>query len=429
MFGTLQEVLANEKQLAILEGNCRKKLRLVPDRSIHLVITSPPYWKQRSYEGPGKDQIGQENAYDCENRRCGECYVCHLLAVFREVYRVLRDDGNFILNIGDTYSEKNLLGLPWRVAFALQSEGWALRSALPWIKRSAMVSSVKDRPASSLEYVFQLVKSDKYYFDMTAIRKVSKMKPNEERYQKNKESLRGAGGWISKVDENDDRKYGGTKPPEVHPDGRGFRDSDLWLSCLDPEKSPYGMVSLGDELVGLDVVSEPLYDEHYAAYPTGLVSPFIRACTSERGICQTCNKPWRRVTKEDKMSTRPGTNSKVTSKRVETNGDQIVGNRDPERHLTSVTTLGWKPTCKCYCSQVKEGTFSEYEELEAIPAIVLDPFVGSGTTAVVAQLERRRCIGIELSPKYIEIAEKRVRYRGKQFRPSKQDKAFPEEGF
>lgn len=176
-------------------GDCLSLLSLMPDQSVHCCVTSPPYFGLRDYGVDG--QIGLEET--------PEAYVARLVDVFREVRRVLRDDGTLWLNIGDSYAssstgslgskitlgggqanqasalsrpnktgfglaQKQLIGIPWRVAFALQADGWYLRQDIIWHKPNPMPESVKDRCTKAHEYVFLLSKSQRYFFDHEAIK-------------------------------------------------------------------------------------------------------------------------------------------------------------------------------------------------------------------------------------------------------------------
>lgn len=174
----------------VLHGDCLQQLKTLPDASVQCCVTSPPYWGLRDYGVDG--QIGLESTPDA--------YVQKMVAVFREVRRVLKDDGTCWLNLGDTFSTgsggsdtesakqqsnrgtqiesraafkglppKNLVGIPWRVAFALQSDGWYLRSDIIWHKPNPMPESVTDRPTKSHEYIFLLTKSERYFYDHEAI--------------------------------------------------------------------------------------------------------------------------------------------------------------------------------------------------------------------------------------------------------------------
>jgi site-specific DNA-methyltransferase (cytosine-N4-specific) len=165
MMGTYHE----GKGVRLLVGDARAVMATMPNNSVDCVVTSPPYYGLRNYGQPG--QYGLEPT--------PQDYVDTLQAVFAEVRRVLRPTGTVWLNLGDCYSaeppghslpRKNLLGIPWRVATALQSSGWILRNAVVWAKRNPMPESVKDRLSTTYEFVFLLVKQPRYFFDLDSIR-------------------------------------------------------------------------------------------------------------------------------------------------------------------------------------------------------------------------------------------------------------------
>ncbi len=176
----------------ILVGDARNSLRHLPARTFRCSVTSPPYWGLRDYGTP--QQIGAEATI--------EAYLGHLVGVFHEVMRVLRDDGTLWLNAGDSYTSgnrtwrdrdrknpargmsyrpptpsglkpKDLIGIPWRLALALQADGWYLRSDIIWHKPNCQPESVKDRPTRAHEYLFLLSKSEDYYYNAPAIREPS----------------------------------------------------------------------------------------------------------------------------------------------------------------------------------------------------------------------------------------------------------------
>ncbi len=176
----------------LFEGDALHVLQRLPSKSVQCVVTSPPYWGLRDYDVP--DQIGLEPTLPQ--------FINRLLGVFTEVRRVLRDDGVFWLNIGDGYTSgnrgwrapdrknparamsirpdtpdglkpKDLLGVPWRLALALQNDGWYLRADLVWNKPNAMPESVKDRPTRAHEYMFMLTKSERYYYDAKSVVEVN----------------------------------------------------------------------------------------------------------------------------------------------------------------------------------------------------------------------------------------------------------------
>ena len=144
----------------IICGDARDILPTLPSKSIHCCITSPPYWGLRDYGI--ERQIGRE-ASSSE-------YIAALMPIFDEIWRILRGDGTLWLNLGDTYINKNLAGIPWRVALALQARGWLLRADLIWHKPNPMPESVQDRPTRAHEYLFLLSKSARYYYDSAAVR-------------------------------------------------------------------------------------------------------------------------------------------------------------------------------------------------------------------------------------------------------------------
>ena len=183
--------------IRILSGDCRETLRTLPDGSVHCCVTSPPYFGLRDYGHAG--QIGLEPT-PAE-------YVAQMVEVFREVRRVLRDDGTLWLNLGDSYNAhpgqrkttdsvgdkqasnagsntapsrhvdglkpKDLIGIPWRVAFALQADGWYLRQDIIWAKPNPMPESVRDRCTKAHEYVFLMSKSERYFYDIEAMQETA----------------------------------------------------------------------------------------------------------------------------------------------------------------------------------------------------------------------------------------------------------------
>jgi DNA modification methylase len=144
----------------LFDGDASEVLKAFPAGCVDMVITSPPYWAVRRYSGNG--QIGTEPT--------PELYTENLMTVLHQVKRVLKPIGSFWLNIGDTYHDKNLAGIPWRVAFALQAEGWILRNAIIWDKVKGNPCNAKDKLRNMYEYVFHFVQQPVYYYDIDAIR-------------------------------------------------------------------------------------------------------------------------------------------------------------------------------------------------------------------------------------------------------------------
>ncbi len=286
----------------IIQGDVLEKLREIPDESVDCVITSPPYWGLRDYGVEG--QLGLE--------KTPEEYVAKMVEVFREVRRVLKKEGTLWLNLGDSYNgsggaggdynkgglkegqpryngrnigslkPKDLVGIPWRVALALQADGWYLRQDIIWAKPNPMPESVTDRCTKSHEYVFLMAKSPKYYFDGEAIK--------EKSVSETKERTR-------KTGEGQDSKIG--------------------------TKGSAGNGGLRNKRSVWTITTKPFKEAHFATFPEDLISPMVLAGCPKGGVC-------------------------------------------------------------------------------------LDPFIGSGTTGLVAKKLGRNYIGIELNPKYVEMAERRI---------------------
>jgi DNA modification methylase len=202
--GGSMEPLHADDWLTVYVGDCKTVLANMAAASVNTIVTSPPYWGLRDYGNEA--QLGLEPT--------PEAYVASMVDVFRLAHRVLRDDGTLWLNLGDTYAgssmtggvgkatqhvtqqgkrklidirhtgmgkasvpAKNLLGIPWRVALALQAAGWVLRSEIIWVKPNAMPESVTDRPTKAHEHIFMLAKQAKYYYDYRSVREPLRQAP------------------------------------------------------------------------------------------------------------------------------------------------------------------------------------------------------------------------------------------------------------
>lgn len=245
-------------RLQFLQGNSLDVLKTFKDDTFQTVVTSPPYWQQRDYQV--NNQIGQEATV--------EEYVDNIVKVMREVKRTLRKDGTLWLNIGDTYvrndintplRSKNIIGVPWKVAFALQTDGWILRCDIIWSRTNSMPDGVKDRPTHSHEYMFLLTKSEKYYYDYFATLE------NSENQIKGKQMF-GSREQIGTNRNDQNRSY-------EHNGKRNKRS--VWTTSVSRFEG-----------------------SHWATFPVELIEPCILAATSEKGCCPKCKTPWNRILKK-----------------------------------------------------------------------------------------------------------------------------------
>ena len=386
----------------IKTGNVLTVLKTLPENSVHCVVTSPPYWGLRSYKTEPQDWNGWRGELGLEPTP--ELFVQHIVEVFREVRRVLREDGTLWMNLGDSYcaaangardaerwpkysrghvgsldkrlqgiKTKDIVGIPWRVAFALQADGWYLRSDIIWAKPNPMPESVTDRPTKAHEYLFLLTKSPRYYFDQEAVREPHALASIQRAKKPANPRTRTRGS--SAIEETGvaSLKW---QPEQIILSAGGRNLRTVWT-----------------------IPTQPYKEAHFATYPEKLVSPCIKAGTSERGCCATCGAPWEREVQKPDMKDRPlRSEAKQEGERIHSGFDgypQSAGQAYQKwRNENPNTTTGWHPTC------AHPGT--------PIPATVLDPFCGSGTTGVVALSLGRRFLGIELNPEYVKMAERRI---------------------
>jgi DNA modification methylase len=429
-------------------GHVLDVLREMAENSVHCVVTSPPYWGLRDYGIPpvvwggdpvcghewGEECLGTGNGHRNEGFRerdhyghgggiksaaaqpqqisqgtfcrCGawrgslgleptpDLYVQHIVDVFREVRRVLREDGTLWLNMGDCYAAgqygsgggwakepapdgimrndrslfqprqlnhgmkpKDLVGMPWRIAFALQQDGWYLRSDIVWSKPNPMPESVTDRPTKAHEYVFLLAKSERYYYDAEAIREPLAL-PN----------VSGIPFGGIKQANGQNPTYSGNLYDASSLSGRNKRT--VW-----------------------EIATQPYPDAHFATFPEALVEPCILAGTSERGCCPACGAPWARENETGYVKSPVHGPGSVVGRHYATGQNHFDGAGMP-RVSKVVTTLGWHPTCG--------------HQAEPVPCTVLDPFAGSGTALLVGKRLHRSVIGIELSEEYCKLITHRL---------------------
>jgi DNA modification methylase len=426
-----------------------------------------------------------------------ELYVAHLVEVFRAVRRVLRADGTCWVNLGDSYAAtsaghgiprvrpeltgggcstwaardvtvhghtavaglkpKDLIGIPWRVAFALQADGWWLRSEIIWHKPNPMPESVTDRPTKAHESLFLLAKAERYFYDAEAIKESASMDSGFT-----KQRLNGIANW-SKATQSDTGRASFVHVTGNEGEGR------LWQDTGTRNKRSVWTIP-----------SAPFAEAHFATFPPALVEPCVQAGTSERGACPACGAPWRREVEREGGDTEAMDRPKRTAGMHDaTSTLSLSGQHSWAARGTKINTLGWVPTCACgpglapgvvepcvqagtsergCCAQcgapwrrVVERSFLSQPDVSLakgirgagdqkpmygnwqgvprgstqattlgwvptcacaptpVPCVVLDPFAGAGTVGLVAERLGRDAILIELKPEYAAMAERRIR--------------------
>jgi DNA modification methylase len=401
--------------LRILTGDVMERLADLPDESVHVVCTSPPYFALRSYlpaDHPDKPkEIGSETT--------PAQFVDTMVRVFREVRRVLHPTGTIWVNLGDSYAgsgkgptghngigdqgrrqgftdpradvwggvkPKSLMMVPSRVAIALEDDGWYLRSEIVWAKKSAMPESVSDRPTCAHEKIFLLSKNRTYFYDIEAVR----LPPNE----------------VSMATQRLTNRY-----DEYQAAARGGGTTGLDALARRMREGNFSGANLRNVW---HLGPEPQREQHYASYPTEIPRRAISAGSSERGACPECLAPWQRslshpceaceapIPRQAKSC--PACGHVRAWKTGRTARPEMLSTdwstpgrgtpRLPGGFKNTNTGTEWQPTCA--------------HDAEPVPCTVLDPFLGSGTTLLVADQLGRDGIGIELNPAYVTIAQRRI---------------------
>lgn len=284
----------------IITGDCREKLREMPDASVHCVVTSPPYFGLRDY--------GVANAIGLEPSIAE--HLDALTAVFREVHRVLRADGTLWLNYGDAYATgttstrkptargkhgywenpavnmrvsgrdlglkpKDMMGLPWRLAFALQADGWYLRQDIIWSKPNPMPESVTDRCTKAHEYLFLLSKSERYCYDQDAI--LEPCSPNTHaRLSQDVMAQVGSARAHAGGKTNGNMKAVG-RGPKTQPAGLGIKHNESFAAAVSMPVTQRNKRSVWE------IPTQPFSEAHFATFPPDLIEPCIKAGCPEGG--------------------------------------------------------------------------------------------------------------------------------------------------
>ncbi len=397
----------------IICGDCLEVMKDWPSDSVDCCVTSPPYWGLRDYGIEG--QLGLE--------KTPEEFVAKMVTIFAEVKRVLKPEGTLWLNLGDSYNgsgkgrladgshsvggkqdtnigsitgqlrpsnrrdkapmpgensysglkPKDLCGIPWRVAFALQQDGWYLRQDIIWAKPNPMPGSVTDRCTKAHEYIFLLTKKSRYYYDADAIREPVA----ESTIGRGPVDFGGAKG----------RKY----KSEIKPDDPNYRGgSEQWGRTFDYKES---CKNGRNKRSVWTVTTAPYAEAHFATFPPKLIEPCILAGCPE-WVCKKCGKARERIVERSGGTTGESWHDHEDDIGVgigQTRGGvplSTAKTRKEKENPYKVETTGWTD---CGCGVGFDG------------GIVFDPFMGSGTTAMVAYENRRNYVGIELNPEYIKL--------------------------
>lgn len=431
-------------------GDALEVLREQPAESVQCCVTSPPYWKLRDYGVAG--QLGLEAS--------PQEYVATLTSYLAEVYRVLRKDGTLWLNLGDTYAsaafgcptpdhsgpnrtgtrgrqaassaramvrgtprgwkEKDLIGIPWRVALALHDLGWYLRRDIIWQKPNPMPEAVRDRPTTAHEYVFLLSKSERYYYDWKAI--VESVTGNShDRGNGVNPKAKKPSGWETGPD-RDHRNLRGRYPegdrekldrPPRHRQNESYSAAMLAAPFPPGERNARSVWEIGwteqDLRAALQFVNANTSDPdvwtittqaypgiHYATFPEELARRCIVAGSPPES-CGVCRAPMVRILgKSERRASRTSGNTErhlagtFGGDRLNTHMGYAFPWESNER-----PTLGWRRSCK-------------HEGGPNVPAVVLDPFAGSGTVGAVCVGNNRDALLIDLKPQYLRDQEQRI---------------------
>ncbi|HEV2167033.1 MAG TPA: site-specific DNA-methyltransferase [Thermoplasmata archaeon] len=345
--------------------------------------------------GAWKGELGLEPTPDL--------YVDHLADVFDAVHRTLRSDGTLWLNLGDTYcthpaglvgaarwksstlvvrdrtgpeqagsidkrtpglKEKDLVGIPWKVAFELRRRGWYLREDCIWAKKNPMPEPVRDRPTRSHEYVFLFSKSRRYFYDAEAVREPLQ-DSSVRRLRHHLPNPRDNPRYRSKHPRGDYRRF----PMLGHTDPTGRNLRSVW-----------------------QIATQPYPGAHFATFPEALPEVCIRAGTSAKGACAACGTPWVHKVRAEGGGIGHDWHPNKSLALGRGQGIAAPGIHDGTYRRID---MGFRKACACLTHEVA-------------PCVVLDPFVGSGTVLAVARRLRRRSIGIDLNRTYAALARERI---------------------
>lgn len=372
-----------------------------------------------------------------------EGFVATMVEVFREVRRVLHPMGTCWVNMGDSYAgarrggssaetstllgsrqnqeqsriarkaalcdsrrrddepiprsdvaiaglkPKDMVGMPWRLAFALQADGWWLRSDIIWEKPNPMPESTRDRPTKSHEYVFLLTKSERYFYDADAVKEPMSDVSLKRLSQPN--VLDQPGG------PKDSKEGNRSHKKAINNQAERLIRHEKWKTRFEGWDAMDKSLGRNKRTVW-KIATFPFPEAHFATFPPELPETCIKAGSSERGVCATCGAPWMRISDVSYEPSPIHGEASKTGKRRDMRRDGPSNEQGGEGlpRLNRVdTTVGWAASCD--------------HDGDPVPAVVLDPFGGAGTTGLVADRLQRDAILIELNPAYADMAERRIR--------------------
>lgn len=357
-----------------------------------------------------------------------EAFIGHLILCLREWHRILRDDGTCWVNLGSSYNgsggignidgkqgtnkgsldkrptringlkPKDLILVMDRFANAAQADGWYIRSRPPWIKRNSMPESVTDRPSTSHEEWVMLAKSENYFWDIEAIKMPAKeWTGRAATFARNgavsEHVLPGQTAAVHRADRTDtiDTSTGrNRRTGDWYYESLDIAISEIetWLNHAKQVRKTGGLLlDVDGDPAAFLVNPRPYKEAHFATFPQQMIEPIIRGATSAHGVCAKCGAPWRRVV--ERTQYRPEIVPNGYRNVDESRGDKTrkISGKEYNEQVQSKTT-GWEPTCTCNCDEVT-------------PAVVCDPFVGSGTSIRAAMKLGRNAIGVDISDEYL----------------------------
>lgn len=444
--------------IQILCGDALEQLRTLPDESVNCCVTSPPYWGLRDYNVAG--QIGLEKTLSD--------YVANLVAVFSEVRRVLCKDGTLWMNLGDAYNAagcdshgtrvgykqqtnrasangadrnrptdetlkpKDLIGIPWVVAFALRADGWYLRQDIIWAKPNPMPESVTDRCTKSHEYIFLLSKSARYFYDAEAISEQSITgdprrpytsegawqldgRPIKQRHGGKPRKLKVPGGWDT----------GSGSHGTIHRNGR-----------TEAQYVEAEAITSRNKRSVWTIPTNPCPEAHFATFPPDLVKPCILAGCPTSGKRCDCNELILTPTGEGEIIDPTMQTGRAGMNRPRRNGEgkRPITKHEQRGHAEQMKQSPHRSKMQTICGEafahyirtdstgarpLPPEILSDFKRLGWIvevpecmcpiepPGVVLDPFAGSGTTGQVALELGRSAVLIELNAEYVAMIRQR----------------------